>query len=61
MASFLNQPITDPPAPVMTRRIVQVAVSGGETDVVYALCNDGSLWEMWDDHNWHRLPDVPQD
>ncbi len=51
----------------MPRKIVQITATPGDdvagsADVVYALCNDGSLWELYneDEGKWSRLPDIPQ-
>lgn len=56
------------PHPLTThRRVVQVHRVIGEENarwqgvlVTTVLCNDGSMWEMWNDGAWTRLPDVPQ-
>lgn len=47
------------------RRIVQmieVADPSGsfEQSHIIALCNDGSMWKLYLDKNWHRLPDIPK-
>ena len=52
----------------MTRKIIQISgdsiPSSDRNDTcfsVYALCDDGSLWEFSGrPPAWHRLPDVPQ-
>lgn len=57
--------------PRINRKIIQISStsvvdsSDFETYVVYALCNDGSVWEIADctgnGHiTWNRLPDIPQ-
>jgi hypothetical protein len=50
------------------RKIVQIAAidwaEGGDyhSPQVFALCNDGSLWEHdIPAREWHRLPDIPQE
>jgi hypothetical protein len=50
-----------------TRRIAQIAIdpttSDGIAPVIYALCDDGSLWcrqDLFGKH-WERLPGVPAD
>lgn len=59
----------------MKRKPIQIAISGykGENidkEMVYALCNDGSIWlldEYWDERelnsepSWIRVSDIPQD
>lgn len=51
----------------MTRRIVQIAVdpttADGIAPVIYALCDDGSLWSRHDlpGKAWERLPGVPDE
>ena len=46
------------------RVITQIAVSSCEesVDVVYALCNDGTVWEQPQgcSRKWDRLPRIPQ-
>jgi hypothetical protein len=49
----------------MTRKVVQVACgapnnkSGFESFYV-ALCDDGTVWTLWDSGAWTQLPDIPQ-
>jgi|SRR5580692_11830592 hypothetical protein len=51
------------------RKIIQIcAIPVGNcptqynTNALYALCNDGSLWIKKSDYEtWHKLPDIPQD
>jgi hypothetical protein len=49
------------------RRIVQIAVdpafTSDQTSIIYALCNDGSIWwrEASDDDTWHQISAIPQD
>ena len=41
-----------------TRQIVRISVSDRK---VLALCNDGTLWVLGNDHiRWHLLPKIPQ-
>jgi hypothetical protein len=43
----------------MARKFVQIAV---DDEVVFALCNDGSVWwKGYSKDEWRRLPDCPQD
>lgn len=50
----------------MERKVIQISYgTTDETDTVCALCNDGSVWELYFDHEvskriWKRLPDIPQ-
>ncbi len=49
----------------MTRKIIQIAVTAipEQSDVIYALCDDGSVWSLWlgsDPHEWYRMKDVPE-
>jgi hypothetical protein len=49
----------------MTRKIIQIAIdqtnSGNYSPVIYALCDDGSLWSRQDlpGKAWERLPGLP--
>lgn len=49
-----------------TRRIIQIAIDpspdSGSTSVVYALCNDGTVWSRVDipGKQWSQMDDVPQ-
>ena len=54
----------------MTRQILQIAATSGgefndETESVFALCDDGTVWEVVlearSTRRWSRLPDIPQD
>lgn len=50
----------------MERKIIQIATGSLHQDyvnshVVYALCNDGTLWEISHNEKWKRLPNIPQD
>jgi hypothetical protein len=51
----------------MTRRITQIAIDPTSEDnysaVIYALCDDGSLWSLRDlpGKAWERLPGVPDE
>ena len=56
--------ITEPPPPVQ-RQVVQIAAASGQNvDVLYALCDDGSVWAIAPlkvETPWRRLLDIPQD
>jgi hypothetical protein len=48
------------------RKVIQIAAAfeaddeiGGRT-VIAALCDDGSVWDLWN-RVWNRCPDIPQD
>ena len=43
------------------RRVVQIAAAtlNGRVPVVYALCNDGTMWAKIDG-KWLRIEDVPE-
>lgn len=43
------------------RKVIQVAVWGGMMDHPFALCNDGSMWRLSEEHSWLQLPPIPQD
>lgn len=52
-----------------SRKIIQIAAVydlNDEMDVVYALCNDGTLWAIFPGsgmrtrNNWIELPKIPQ-
>ena len=52
------------------RKVVQLVTGpGGNFDsmggeighTIYALCDDGSMWELNPPNGWDLLPDVPQD
>jgi hypothetical protein len=47
------------------RKIVQIATaapSAASQEVTYivALCNDGTIWEIFDRTSWFQLPFIPQ-
>ncbi len=49
----------------MSRKIIQIATTTGTEggcDFVYALCDDGTLWYLYNQTGatWRDLPDVPQ-
>lgn len=55
-----------PDQPEPTLKIVQITSNryGSESDMIYALCNDGSIWAMCDpmaEKKWIKLPEIPQD
>ena len=48
-----------------SRKPVQIAVSSmeGESDLLYTLCDDGTIWftsAQHDSPSWEQLPNVPQ-
>ena len=47
-----------------TRKIVQIAAAGlaDNDSILYALAEDGSLWELNYRHpeHWSRIPDLPE-
>jgi len=47
----------------MIRKVIQFSAAarpdGGDADV-YALCNDGTLWQLVTGH-WQEMPAIPQD
>lgn len=51
----------------MTRKITQITVSAvpDESDIIYALCDDGSVWALWREIDgnhrspWERMKDIP--
>lgn len=46
------------------RRIIQIstAITTGENDTyTVALCDDGTVWSLFNERNWVRLVDIPQD
>lgn len=50
----------------MTRKIIQICSNFvGESyvypDSIYALCNDGTVWELVNGEKWKLLPEIPQD
>jgi len=53
----------------MTRKIIQIAVSGLERTqftqcsiVTVALCDDGTVWHLYDGHEgWREQPSIPQE
>lgn len=55
--------LIEPPPPVR-RQVVQIAAAAGQNvDVLYALCDDGSVWaiaSLKTEVPWRRLPDIPQ-
>lgn len=49
-------------SPAHFRRVVQIAMSGVENTMstqcswmVYALCNDGTVWERCGDSDWRNI------
>jgi hypothetical protein len=44
----------------MKRQIVQIAAMGDGVGL-FALCSDGSAWELSDEAHWLELPPIPQD
>jgi hypothetical protein len=43
----------------MKRKVV--AITGGGCNVLYALCNDGTIWGISvEDNKWDPLPEIPQ-
>lgn len=51
-----------------TRKIIQIAATSveDEADIVYALCDDGSLWwthPHWigEQDTWRKASDIPQE
>jgi hypothetical protein len=52
---------TKPDAQPDTSRKTTQIVGGTETNPVYALCSDNSIWCLnKEDKTWYRIPDVPQ-
>jgi len=55
----------------MERKPIQISAAGVENTsstqcnlVLFALCDDGTIWELRDNTAnpaWHKLPAVPQD
>ncbi len=50
----------------MKRKIIQICSNFiGESyvypDSIYALCNDGTVWELENSKKWRLLPEIPQD
>jgi hypothetical protein len=46
-----------------TRKVVQIAIASGASalsHIVYALCDDGSMWSREPYVRWSRVVDVPQ-
>jgi hypothetical protein len=46
----------------MRRHAVQIAAATPGEEVVYALCDDETIWAIcpsWVDPVWWRLPDIP--
>ncbi|MCP1271237.1 hypothetical protein [Acetobacter cerevisiae] len=44
----------------ISRRIVQIATSAGLPEaIVYALCDDGTLWHNYGPDDWYQLPAIP--
>lgn len=48
------------------RRVIQIGVGtsgqGGEQwPVLFALCDDGTIWQRSSPEGWHEIDDVPQD
>jgi hypothetical protein len=53
--------------PVM-RKPIGITVStgeGGSADILYAICDDGSIWRrymaLYQETKWDRVEDIPQD
>jgi hypothetical protein len=53
---------------VMDRKVIQLCVSpefeGEVGDVLYALCDDGTVWSLWlgaDKPEWSRVNSIPQE
>ena len=50
----------------MTRKIIQIAIDPapdcGSSSILYALCNDGTVWSRIDipSKKWSRMDEVPQ-
>jgi len=48
------------------RKVVQIATSSvpDEPDILYALCNDGTIWSLnlgaRTENHWQRAKDIPQ-
>jgi hypothetical protein len=49
------------------RKIIQIfAIPCGSAEmesnstIVFALCNDGTVWAIGRKDNWSKLPDIPQ-
>jgi DNA repair exonuclease SbcCD ATPase subunit len=58
------EPASTEPTPA-TRKIIQIGVDAGDEEncsIIYALCNDGSVWGRLDspEQSWARQPDIPQ-
>jgi len=55
----------------MSRKIIQITSCAvpcqpsynPQLFVLYALCDDGSVFRLWDDHpgDWNRVAPIPQD
>lgn len=48
---------------VMPTRYPIQLVTGGQydsNDILYALCNDGTIWKSYFGNSWIRLTDIPQ-
>ncbi len=45
------------------RKIIQVShIERYNSEYVIALCNDGTVWEIWGkDGVWYKYKDIPQD
>jgi hypothetical protein len=53
-----SEELMAPPSP-NTRRVMQI-VAGSETNPIYALCADDSIWYLnKENRTWYRIPDVP--
>ena len=51
----------------MKRQVIQIAATATDdaaADMLYALCDDGTMWELYLGGNkglqWKEIPDVPQ-
>jgi hypothetical protein len=51
----------------MKRKIIQITTCGVANTAstqcnqsIIALCDDGTAWELTDQHEWRQLQDIPQ-
>lgn len=42
------------------RKIIQISACAADDEVLYCLCDDGSLWNL-DAGRWYKEPSIPQD
>ncbi len=49
------------------RKVIQIIghhlennASTQANSVLYALCNDGTIWEMWGHRPWTQVTEIPQ-